>query len=95
MEQTKITVQLPDELTEQIYQQFLNIANEAVRQATENIGFAGKSFLNEKELKKYLGIGQDTLNELLEQNLLSYSKIGRQKLYFLSDVENCINQLKI
>lgn len=95
MEQTKITVQLPDELTEQIYQQFLNIANEAVRQATENIGFAGKSFLNEKELKKYLGIGQDTLNELLEQNLLSYSKIGRQKLYLLSDVENCINQLKI
>lgn len=95
MEQTKLVVSLPEELTDQIYQQFLNIANAAVRQATENIGFAGKNFLNEKELKKFLGIGQDTLNELLEQNLLSYSKIGRQKIYLLSDVENCIEQLKI
>lgn len=94
MEQTKLTVQLPDELTEQIYQQFLNIANEAVRQATENIGWAGKRILNEKELRSYMGIGQATLDSLLERNLLTYSKIGRQKFYLMADVEKCIEQLK-
>lgn len=95
MEQTKLVVSLPEELTDQIYQQFLNIANAAVMHATENIGFTGRSFLNEKELKRFLGIGQHTLNELLEQNLLSFSKIGRQKIYLMTDVEKCINQLKV
>ena len=52
MEQPRLMVQLPEELTDQIYQQFLNIANAAVMHATENIGFTGRSFLNEKELKK-------------------------------------------
>lgn len=95
MDQPKLTVQLPEEFTHQLYQQMLNVANEAVKQATENIGLSNKNFLNEGETKKYLGIGQDTLNDLLEQGLLSYSRIGRQKLYSMKDIESCIEQLKI
>lgn len=95
MEQTKLVVSLPEELTDQIYQQFLNIANAAVKKATENIEVNNKPFMNEQELKRYLGIGTGTLNELLEQGFLSFSKVGRQKIYLLADVEKCIDQLKV
>lgn len=95
MEQTKLVVSLPEELTDQIYQQFLNIANAAVKKATENIEVNNKPFMNEQELKQYLKIGTGTLNELLEQGFLQFSKIGRQKIYLMSDVENCIDQLKV
>lgn len=94
MEQTKLQVVLPEEFTNQIYQQMLSIANQAVKQATENIGLSNKKYLNESEVRKYLGIGQDTLNSLLEQNLISYSRIGRQKLYSIVDIENAIESLK-
>ncbi|XJS10474.1 helix-turn-helix domain-containing protein [Aerococcaceae bacterium WGS1372] len=94
MEQPKIQVTLPEEYQNQLYQQFLEIANKAVKQATENIGISNKKWLNEKELRSYLGIGQDTLNTLLEQGILTYSKLGRQKLYSLDDVEQAIESLK-
>ncbi|MGO4936637.1 helix-turn-helix domain-containing protein [Fundicoccus sp. Sow4_H7] len=94
MEQPKIQVTLPPEYEKQLYQQFLQLANQAVKQATENIGISNKRWLNETELKSYIGIGQDTLNNLLEQGLLTYSKVGRQKLYSMEDVERAIEALK-
>lgn len=91
----KLQVSLPEEFTNQLYQQMLGIANKAVEQATENIGLGNKKFLNESELKVYLGIGQETLNSLLVEGLLSYSRVGRQKLYKLEDVEKAIDRLKV
>lgn len=92
MEKPKIQVTLPDEYTEQLYQQFLQLANRAVEQATQNV-HVNNRYLNQEELKKYLGIGQALLDEMVIHGL-SYVKLGRQKLFDLEDVYQYLEKNK-
>ena len=51
-----------------------------------------EKILNRKEVMEYLGISPSTLYRWCEDNLLTYTKVRRRKLFYKSNVDKLMEE---
>lgn len=88
----KFQIQLDPEYEEEIFNRFIELADEAIKQSVERASIH-KQFLTQKEVMEELRIGHVVMNDLYE-NGLQFIKIGNKKLIDIDDLKETLNQLK-
>lgn len=94
MEEPKLQVVLPKDYEMQIFQQLLVLSQKAIEQAQKNV-LVNDRYLTQDQLKKFLEIGQSTLDRLISEEGLKFIRLGNKKMYDLRDVEEVLNRMKI
>lgn len=88
----KFQVQLDPEYEEVIFNRFIELADEAVKQAVERASIQNQ-FLTQKQCMEQLRIGHAVMNDLYN-NGLQFIKIGNKKLIDIDDLKETLNKLK-
>lgn len=88
----KFQIKLDPEYEEEIFNRFIQLADEAIKQSIERASIH-KQFLTQKEVMKELRIGHVVMNDLYE-NGLHFIKIGNKKLIDIDDLKETLNKLK-
>lgn len=88
----KFQVQLNPEYEEVIFNRFIELADEAIKQAVERASIQNQ-FLTQKQCMEQLRIGHAVMNELYN-NGLQFIKIGNKKLIDIDDLKETLNKLK-
>lgn len=89
---TKFKIQLDPEYEEEIFNRFIELADEAIKQSVERASIQ-KQFLTQQDVMKQLRIGSVVMNDLYE-NGLQFIKIGNKKLIDIDDLKETLNKLK-
>ena len=88
----KFQVQLNPEYEEVIFNRFIELADEAIKQAVERASIQNQ-FLTQKQCMEQLRIGHAVMNDLYN-NGLQFIKIGNKKLIDIDDLKGTLNKLK-
>lgn len=88
----KFQIKLDPEYEEEIFQRFIELADEAVKQAVERASIQNQ-FLTQKQCMEQLRIGHAVMNDLYN-NGLQFIKIGNKKLIDIDDLKETLNKLK-
>lgn len=92
MQQAKLSIELSEEARKAIYDDIFQIAQRAVKEATD--GTANKRHLTQQELMKLYRVGTDTISGWVDDGL-KYVMVGRKKLFDLEDVYKYLDEQKI
>ena len=92
MEQPQLQIMLPEEYEKQIFYKFYQLAEDAIKRATENVVINDK-YLSQEQVCRYLRCGVGTVDEMVA-NGLKFSRIGRKKMFSKKDIEDYIESQK-
>ena len=88
----KFQIQLDPEYEEVIFNRFIELADEAIKQSVERASIQ-KQYLTQQETMSTLKIGYEKMQELYE-NGLQFINIGNKKLIDIDDLKETLNKLK-
>ena len=88
----KFQIQLDPEYEKVIFNRFIELADEAIKQSVERASIQ-KQYLTQQETMSTLKIGHEKMQELYE-NGLQFINIGNKKLIDIDDLKETLNKLK-
>ena len=88
----KFQIKLDPEYEEVIFNRFIELADEAIKQSVERASIQ-KQYLTQQETMSTLKIGYEKMQELYE-NGLQFINIGNKKLIDIDDLKETLNKLK-
>ena len=89
----RVEVVLSEDYAEHLRLEVLEMVHNAVK-SVDITNTLKLKYVNQSELKKLLRIGQDVLDDLIE-NRLQYVRLGNKILYDIEDVYRILESMKV